>query len=765
MTIVELLKYYEVDSMAPYAAYVYTIKPGYITTADWWITMGGPDKSVKTPVRIADFLYKPSSFYSSEASIADVISTPESYYWDQDNQILYIHILHTDIPLVSFLEKGISDCHALGGDVVIGDIFYRPDVQSIPQISQTEDLADYDKLAFISGSIVFDNLDGYFDEMKDLSLYGNRVFLYYLDKIKGKHKYLRSDLQALATLYVEDHSNTLEDFTIDVQDLRKISNSNILTEYMTEEESNLVPLIYGTIRSYEPTVIDDELWSPIFKLGTRLTDIGTVQVESDYGWITVTPFDVDLNEGTFKISYTSCRTGGEPDGTILPVRVNNFTGIVNTSVLDVVEDLNERILGIKYNSTNYDTEAWELAKESLLPVGIVFDSQQLVYEAIAKLQNGSNLRWRYYISASGKRTAILDNWDKINTWDIRWSDIKDNLNLNVETDSSLLAATITVSYDEDYVEEEFLTHLEDSQKEAVSFKYRQSPDLPVTVYSTELAAAKQRAEQLKQHYSSIPNIWKGTLNGSKFFFMKIYDITLIKLSTPTREYYGKWKAQIISVTPKLDSLETDVEAVLTEPVIEYDMSMGGLFNGVSSYINLSTHSSSFSLTDGEPFEIEALIKTTNSIEHHMVIFQCRQDSPSTILYKLDIFYGYISFELDPTGVGEVLTAGFVADGLKHLVKAVYNGSTMEIFKDGISQGTLDLTTYNAMTDLTYVAIGARNNVSTLDEIFDGYIRDVKFSKSDELVSEWPLDEGSGSVAYDSVSDNNGTITDMTYKEF
>ena len=36
------------------------------------------------------------------------------------------------------------------------------------------------------------------------------------------------------------------------------------------------------------------------------------------------------------------------------------------------------------------------------------------------------------------------------------------------------------------------------------------------------------------------------------------------------------------------------------------------FDGVNDYIDLSAHTSSFSLTAGQPFEIEATIKTTDA---------------------------------------------------------------------------------------------------------------------------------------------------------
>ena len=247
-------------------------------------------------------------------------------------------------------------------------------------------------MAFISGSALLTNQDGQFDEIIDDAIHGNDVFIYDLEAKRNTFRYTRSELLALASLYVENYRFTLSEFELMIQDKRKAANADLLS---VDADGNPIPLLYGQIRGAKAQV-SDELGVPVvYKLAPNMTNLGTIQCKGDYGWSSVSPISYDLNAGTFTVSATYARSPGnglgEDTGSVLECRLVNPVGIANASAADVIKDMNQRILGIEYTSSNYDQDNWVIADTLLAPIGVLFTSQIKLYDAIAKIQNACNL--------------------------------------------------------------------------------------------------------------------------------------------------------------------------------------------------------------------------------------------------------------------------------------------------------------------------------------------------------------------------------------
>jgi hypothetical protein len=552
MTIVEIARYYDLREITPYAPFVYKCLPARRSTAQWWIDIGGTDDTSTETINLVDVNYGISTQYTEQSTLDEVLTTEETFYFDASAQILYLHIPQDIAPDYEDFEAGETTGYTDRFVTYIDDVLYKPLLTSTPSLTKEVDLSEYDQLSFLSGDITFDNTKGDFDDIIDDNIYGNDIFVYYLED--GQDDYTRDDMLPLMSFYVEDYSHSLTEFTITAQDKRKSFDTDIL-----EDED--YPLIYGTLNTIECTTYDDETsdYYVTYKIAPYMTDLGTVYVEGDNGYSIVTPTSVDLDAGTFNVSYLYSRSPGnglgETDGSSETCKLVGCTGIAIDNALDVIVDLN----GLPYTSSNYDIDAWEAAKTQISNIGIAYNEQQTVFEAIAEVQNGCNLGFRYDINAEGKRTILIDDFDKDVAMHIGYYDIQNNLEMEVSTDSELLYGTVTVDYNYDYIEEEYSTYKNDSESDSVLKKYRSSPSLEIETYLTDEDDAIERSEFAVKRYSDIPRYVDLTLIGAKFFTLDLFDIVTVDLSIDRgRTYFGTWKCQVTSFEPDTTSLTSDV---------------------------------------------------------------------------------------------------------------------------------------------------------------------------------------------------------------
>ena len=561
MTILEITRFKSLRAFTPYSAFTFICYPALRQTADYWTDIfGALSNNSEEIINIQSLVINSTDNYSSVDSILDCQADEKSFFFDFPNQILYFHVSPDTIPTIQNVAIGKSFGYTDKDLIYIEDIPYLPLIKSIPSLSQQADLQQYDQMAFVSGSVVMDNVDASFDDIIDDDTYGNDLLIYHLPEHEGD--YLRNELIPLNSFYIENFTFTLAELSIAVQDKRKSQNINIISDFY--EGGDPVPLIYGQVKSIEATVTAEGV-APTFRVASYLTDIGIVECKGDFGWQDVTPISVDLTTGTFVLSATYARSPGnglgEDTGSILPTRVRNLIGYPNTSALGIIKDINTRTLGVEYNSSNYDTTKWEASEALISPIGIALTDQQKTFEAIKKIQSGCNIGFRYEINPTGKRTIKIDDWSLPIQHYISWHDIKDNLTLKVASDSSLLAAKVIVKYDTDS------TYTYDTLYDAVYERYRQAPTLEVETYLLTEALAVERAEHEGDRFSIIPRVLECQLHGLQWYSVQIYDIISVELMIPGREYFGTWKAQIIAVNPALGSLYTNIEAVLIERII------------------------------------------------------------------------------------------------------------------------------------------------------------------------------------------------------
>jgi hypothetical protein len=566
MIVTELQIYEQLDQFfTPYAPFTASAIVGEHTTATYWTsTFGALGDSTNQIKTINAVLLNSDIFLSKTDTLANCVNTPQSFFYDFGTQTLYIHYPH-DLALPNVtIQAGVA-IGATNGDVVlIGNQQYNPILRQVPNVQSKQDPLKYSKLAFVSGKVVFSNVGGEFDDIIQAPIYGNEINQYYLPN--GKQEYERSELIPIASYYVEDYDFTLTEFSVNVQDKRKSQNSKILQ--LNTVPGDPVPLIYGQVRVAKALIdeADGTTGNVTYRVAEELTNFGTVQSWNDTTkkWVNVTPVSTDNATGRFVVSAANGRQGGASDGTPLQFRLLEPTGIVPAKPTDIIKDLNLRVLNIAYNTSNYNQTEWAASTTDLYTIGIVFDRNIELFEAVRIIQGGSYPGFRYEIDAEGKRTAIIDDWDKAAIKNVSWYDIKDNMTLSVSTDSKNFAAVVRLKYDKDWNEGKFLTVTNTDYQVEAQNKYRQSPTSEWESFLVSQADAEDMAEWLAFRLSEIRGIVKIELHGQEYYTLRIYDILNIDLCTEDRRYFGTWKAQVLSVYPKFDGLSNQITAVLIE---------------------------------------------------------------------------------------------------------------------------------------------------------------------------------------------------------
>lgn len=467
------------------------------------------------------------------------------------------------MPSIDSFASGATSGYTDRDVAYIDDVVYLPLLQGIPSLSQQADLKEYSQMAFISGAVDLINSGAQFDGIMDDAIHNNDVFIYHLKNNKGDIHYSRSDLVRLANLYVENYTFSIAKFTIDVQDKRKAMNAKILA---IDDDGKPYPLLYGSIAAAKASVVDDSGVPVVYKLAKHMTSLGTVQCLGDYGWTNATVISSDLENGTFTVSAIYARSPGNgigaDTGSVLECRLIGPEGIPNSSAADVIRDMNQRLLGIEYTSSNYDIINWTIAESRLSPIGVLYTNQQEIYAAIADIQNSCNVGFRYDIGPDGLRRIVFDDWEIEPIAHVPWQMIKDNLTLTVKSDSTLLAASVIAKWGHDYYEDAWSTITDNSAYDRVASLYKQTPTLEVETFLTSGTAAEQRAAFAASRFGDVIRTCDISLMGDEWLTLRIYDIITIELSTESRRYFGTWKAQVLAVDPQLGDLSTKISALL-----------------------------------------------------------------------------------------------------------------------------------------------------------------------------------------------------------
>ena len=558
-TIAEIAKTFIIEDFVPLTSWVYS-KQITLTQAEidssYWVSWGGTIDYNQENRAISSVYLGYILNLSEMDNLIDCQAQEESFFFDSVNQILYIHVTHTENPFAQTIETGLLFGYCSDKVRYFGNQEYKPILLSIPTISQSADPLQYDIMAFSGGSVVLSN-DGEFDTFE--KLYGNTIRL----KI-GKDGDDYTDLITIFSGYIKDYTTTTKDITIDIGDNRE----KLQIEYPTQvfdtlsglaEDSNgtIIPDGYGTVIQVPAYPIAINSGSVTFRWGQSVTSITQVYVEQE-DRITAVSHSNFSTSGTFTLTDANAYVDGDNTKGLRKVYV---TGVMRnlTNPADIIVDLNSRLANIQYNSTNYNITEWEAEKTALAGVSLYMKDSKSLYDWISLLQSGSTWGFRY--EDSGKRTIRRDDPDRatitfddgttlITPVEIRNSDIPINQN------AELYATSCIVKYGYNHRTKTYAQVENTDYKDAVLQEHRIEKILTIESLLTNKTDAEAKALRIMQDQSKVRPIITLELEVSKCTKPRIYDMIEAQVSLLTRE--SKIPAVWTYVLGDMDILGDDI---------------------------------------------------------------------------------------------------------------------------------------------------------------------------------------------------------------
>jgi len=589
MIILEVSQLSTVSGFANVQPFIYEVRPGGLTLASYWTDiLLAADESRDYTIMISSFIRAFNVKYNIVSSFADCTTQEGSFYWDNTNQVLYIHFEHDQEGLTDTYETGSFQGFSDEGVLYIDGQEYNPLIESIPSIAQQQSIVNYDLPAYINGSVALNNkmyksTSGQLDSFILQNVYGNNATLYYFpdDKITFPNSGDRSYLVPLAPLYVEDYDISLQQIDLRLQDLRKSDNITIPTDkFNTTDYPNIgdiagdvIPLMYGQVREAKAINTNGDTTSGDvnYRVALLLTVLGTVQVNVDDLWTTVTPTSSTLASGEFVLATAD---GRNTNGSIRDCRVLLPTGIAITYTSDIIKDMYLRYKSITYIASNYDTTEWEAEEVALTGGGVVFDIPMQMFDAFKVIQNGSNVGFRFEYNTSGLRTFRIDDPDRTVSGRVEPVDIANRDDMPVTTDSDQVFADVIVSYSKSFNSGRYQRVNNDDNTLQVLARYRDQKTLSVETILNNSTDATARALSDATKFKDIPQIMTLELMGSSFLPVRIFDIFDIE-ATPDfadadtstiigREYYGFKKGKVIAINPDIKNVTNTIQFQLME---------------------------------------------------------------------------------------------------------------------------------------------------------------------------------------------------------
>lgn len=569
--------------------FVWGIELVYNTAGTYWQTIfGAPSESQLTSVQVLGLTIN-DVIYLETDTLTDAIATPGSWFFDNATQQFWVHLVHDVDGFTARAAYGRALGFADDEITNINDIEFLPAIESVPSLSQVQDLVSYDKLATINGEMVLRNVGGLLDYLRDENLIGGDVNLFYLDddSIDAFGNASSSDLIPLAAFYVEDFKPGYEEFRLQLQDKRLQQDAPFpatrfaVADYPNLDDSSIdlpIPVVYGYQRELKayPTNGKASSTTVRYRAGLLLTALTTVYLKISDKWTVSTPSNIDLTTGEFDVAGAKSGTTAEPYACKVEA-----TGIAVTYASDVIKDLNLRYGGVGFTDSFYDTAEWTAEETSLLPIGVVFKEITTIFEAARQVQAGANIGFRYEISATGKRTIRIDNNSRmLADYGVDNVELLSPEKLIPEETTEFLAAQIRIGYQRSDESDRYLTVLDATHSADVLARYRTKKEVEFDTLLTTLDHATTRASLDAARFSVPITTVEAIARGSRFLQRRILDTIVVALTadgidldtsdleepTTGRAFFGVQKCKIVGIDPDFRRVQNKLTLQIIEPI-------------------------------------------------------------------------------------------------------------------------------------------------------------------------------------------------------
>lgn len=586
--------------------YVWGIVMVYNTTGVYWESIFGAPHEQQLTTIIAEGVTVNDVVYIETETLSECVATIGSWYFDSVAQQFYIHLTHSTDGTTAKIGYGFAIGFSDDEVVSINDTEYLPLIESVPSLSQVQDLVEYDKLATINGEMVLRNVGGVVDYLLGRNIIGGDASLFFLpdSAVSGDGNANGAEIVPLASFFVEDFKPGLELFRVALQDQRLRQDAPFPTErftvasYPNLDDSSLdllVPVVYGyqsELKAY-PTNGKAASTTVRYRAGLLLTVLTTVYLKVSDKWTTYTPSNIDLATGEFDVAGAKSSATAEPYECKIEA-----TGIPVTYASDVIKDLGSRFGGVGFTGSFYDLSEWASEEVALSTIGIVFRESTTIFDAAKLIQAGANIGFRYEVNASGRRTIRIDDDSRPSRVPgIDNVEIIDADKIEADFDTEFLAAQVRIGYRLSDESGRYLTVIDSSQSGQVIEDYRTHREVAFDTLLTNVTDATERAAIDAIRLATPKKTVSVTLVGKEYLSLRIFDVLTVALTSDPidldsgvadgREFLGVQVCKVIGVDPDYRAVTNRVTMQIIRPLTPTYFSLLVAGDGATNIITAS----------------------------------------------------------------------------------------------------------------------------------------------------------------------------------
>jgi hypothetical protein len=484
----------------------------------------------------------------------------KTYFIDPDNPSRIFCHFDNHSPPFKFLsfKNGLLIGFSYGMPVFLGEskTYPYPLLLSFPNVEDKADNFRYQKMSFSSGSVSIDNSTGLVDNL--INMFGNNLDLLNYTK--------EGTLEIIRRYFISNYNIGLKTATFNVKDKRSRLTFKAPNTYYNKIDyphidERLVDKVmqdaYGYCRGVAGTCLNRfEIYSQIkpslifndwfkFRFARTITSIQEVWVNMSDTWIQVfpglgVPDNTEGNTAYQPVNPHPIRINGikiidgnnlpENDGVIEiwwsqalkdnPGHLYRRNGDANTVKMtgtfvnfnyakDIVKDILMFYGDLPYDASYFAIEDWEreLSAEQR-QIGLCLDQSQDVFNWIEKIQNGGMLGFQM-VAYKDLFSARLDNPNRKETFDIKYFEILNRDEIEVEMNGENYYSYTTINYLKDYTDNESRTIVDQSLRTAVLDQYQYDKEYQNESFLIKVEDVIKKGKIVLENYTQIRPMIKG----------------------------------------------------------------------------------------------------------------------------------------------------------------------------------------------------------------------------------------------------------------
>jgi hypothetical protein len=462
-----------------------------------------------------------NSLYQLQASIADLLTYDESYYYDSATKYIYISFYHWDKPLdkkmyigaIYGFSRGASDCY-------YNNIYYEPRLLNGITIKKSKDPLFYGLLKFTNAKINLINSDGEYDNFGSMNL-----FRAYSRLLCGEDGSAYTELQPVFTGLIGNYSYNHERLTVSLDDSRTgLGNTVPINKYTKsaytylsdDDVDKYKPVAYGAVYDCPCVCLNGAQTTSVYTFHFMDTSIynatALTTVYIDGVAVSPTP-SPSLSAGTFTL------TSSQVDETTRFKVTADFTGANIVNGVEIIKDIMTNYVELDYIADNYDLTEMAAAVTASRDTSFYASKEIKVNKALEQIC--VDIDALFFVKDNGRYTVRIYDSNRASSATILKDDWTNQPEIENNTDEFLSSVTIKYHHKQD--SNTYRTYVNTVYEQDVYDMYKSKQgEKEIATNLTSLADAQAKSETIMAASKQIYDIVKRSVNFS-FYELEIMD--------------------------------------------------------------------------------------------------------------------------------------------------------------------------------------------------------------------------------------------------